>query len=160
MFWVYTECTVTVTFILYLDSTIYSWVDIENIRIVSDMYTCVGEEPPQPAKVNFPRRQFSHTQSEPETSEPPPSASGLPPPRLGTLDRNVTFAEPKIKVFPPSTSTQNINPRSSILMHMHTEYTSITDELETVCGLLSPPRSPGLLSPPRPEQSPPSMSLV
>lgn len=41
-------------------------------------------------------------------------------------------------------------------MHMHTEYASITDELETVCGLLSPPRSPGLLSPPRPEQSPPS----
>ncbi|XP_044746513.1 transient receptor potential cation channel trpm isoform X5 [Coccinella septempunctata] len=114
-----------------------------------------GEEPVQPAKVNFPRRQFSHTQSEPETSEPPPSASGLPPHRLG-----VTFAEPKIKVFPPSSSTQNINPRSSILMHMHTEYTSITDELETVCGLLSPPRSPGLLSPPRPEQSPPFNGLT
>ncbi|XP_045461697.1 transient receptor potential cation channel trpm isoform X10 [Harmonia axyridis] len=111
-----------------------------------------GDEPVQPAKVSLPRRQFSHTQSEPETSEPPPSASGVPSQRLGT----VTFAEPKIKVFPPSSSTQNINPRSSILMHMHTEYTSITDELETVCGLLSPPRSPGLLSPPRPEQSPPS----
>lgn len=41
-------------------------------------------------------------------------------------------------------------------MHMHTEYTSITDELESVCGLLSPPRTPGLLSPPRPDQSPPS----
>lgn len=39
-------------------------------------------------------------------------------------------------------------------MAMHTEYTSITDELETVCGLLSPPRTPRLLSPPRPGQMP------
>lgn len=31
----------------------------------------------------------------------------------------------------------------------HTLYCSITDELETLCGLLSPPRSPRLLSPPR-----------
>lgn len=31
---------------------------------------------------------------------------------------------------------------------MH-RFCSITDELETLCGLLSPPRSPRLLSPPR-----------
>lgn len=37
-------------------------------------------------------------------------------------------------------------------MAMHTEYTSITDEIESVCGLLSPPRTPRLLSPPRPGQ--------
>lgn len=106
------------------------------------------------SKTNLTRRQFSQTQSEPETADPPPTATM--PIRTGLVDRSVTFGEPKIKVFPPSSSAQNINPRSAILMHMHTEYTSITDELETVCGLLSPPRSPGLLSPPRPEQSPPS----
>lgn len=32
---------------------------------------------------------------------------------------------------------------------------SITDELETVCGLLSPPRTPSLLSPPRPGDASP-----
>jgi len=31
-------------------------------------------------------------------------------------------------------------------------YCSITDELETVCGLYSPPRTPSLLSPPRSDQ--------
>lgn len=38
-----------------------------------------------------------------------------------------------------------------IYSHAH----SITDELETVCGLLSPPRSPRLLSPPRLGESAP-----
>jgi len=38
-----------------------------------------------------------------------------------------------------------------MLRAMHSEYTSITDELESVCGLLSPPRTPRLLSPPRPD---------
>lgn len=66
------------------------------------------------------------------------------------MERSVTFTEPRIKVYPPGAS------KRTLLMHMHTEYTSITDELESVCGLLSPPRSSGLLSPPRPEQSPPS----
>lgn len=94
------------------------------------------------------KRQFSQTQSQPETSEPPASASTTAL-QSQTMERSVTFTEPKIKVIPPSG-------RSALLMHMHTEYTSITDELETVCGLLSPPRSPRLLSPPRPEQSPPS----
>ncbi|XP_050299656.1 transient receptor potential cation channel trpm isoform X2 [Anthonomus grandis grandis] len=92
------------------------------------------------------RRQFSQTQSEPETSDLPSTATMSQQP---SFDRSVTFTEPKIKVIPPTG-------RGGLLMHMHTEYASITDELETVCGLLSPPRSPGLLSPPRPEQSPPS----
>jgi len=39
---------------------------------------------------------------------------------------------------------------------MHSEYTSITDELETMCGLLSPPHTPRLLSPPRPGENRPS----
>lgn len=72
-----------------------------------------------------------------------------------TLERSVTFTEPRIKVIPPTSIAGGSN-RTALLMHMHTEYASITDELESVCGLLSPPRSPGLLSPPRPEQSPPS----
>ncbi|XP_074037016.1 transient receptor potential cation channel, subfamily M isoform X5 [Leptinotarsa decemlineata] len=93
------------------------------------------------------KRQFSQTQSEPETSDPP----AILPTSTVSLERSVTFTEPKIKVIPPAGGS-----RAGLLMHMHTEYTSITDELESVCGLLSPPRSPGLLSPPRPEQSPPS----
>ncbi|XP_072379429.1 transient receptor potential cation channel trpm isoform X4 [Diabrotica undecimpunctata] len=100
----------------------------------------------QPLKPTLPKRQFSQTQSEPDPYEPPAT---LPSSTI-SLERSVTFTEPKIKVIPPASS------RSALLMHMHTEYTSITDELESVCGLLSPPRSPGLLSPPRPEQSPPS----
>lgn len=102
-------------------------------------------------KSTLPKRQFSQTQSEPETSEPPPSV--VFPASTISLERSVTFTEPRIKVIPP---TAGGNSRTGLLMHMHTEYTSITDELESVCGLLSPPRSPGLLSPPRPEQSPPS----
>lgn len=77
------------------------------------------------------------------------------PARAVTVERSVTFAEPKIKVIPPT--AQN-SPRA-MLMAMHTEYTSITDELESYCGLLSPPRSPGLLSPPRPGQSPTLQSI-
>lgn len=91
-----------------------------------------------------PRRQFS-THSEPDNSEHSYQLTE----RAGTVERSVTFGEPRITVIPPSTS--GTNPRS-MLMAMHTEYTSITDELETVCGLLSPPRTPRLLSPPRPGQ--------
>lgn len=97
-------------------------------------------------------RQLSQTHSEPDNSEHTILANL--PVRAGTVERSVTFAEPKIKVIPPAAgapAAQN-NPRG-MLMAMHTEYTSITDELETVCGLLSPPRTPNLLSPPRPGQS-------
>ncbi|XP_076268057.1 transient receptor potential cation channel, subfamily M isoform X2 [Rhynchophorus ferrugineus] len=121
--------------------------DSETTRRGSESGT--GEDTSSSAsKVTLGRRQFSQTQSEPETTDIPASASGHVGP--STLDRSVTFTEPKIKVIPPSS-------RGGLLMHMHTEYASITDELESVCGLLSPPKSPGLLSPPRPEQSPPSV---
>nr|CAH7719953.1 unnamed protein product [Callosobruchus chinensis] len=126
------------------------------VRRGSESGTCGGgsDDQPQPAatvtqtanssKPSGPKRQFSQTQSEPgETA----LDSGTP------LERSVTFTEPRIKVIPP----QGAGARSHMLMHMHTEYASITDELESVCGvLLSPPRSPGLLSPPRPDQSPPN----
>ncbi|KAK4884574.1 hypothetical protein RN001_000845 [Aquatica leii] len=95
-------------------------------------------------------RQFSQTHSEPDNSEH--SVLANLPVRAGTVERSVTFAEPKIKVIPPSSSGGQGNSRN-MLMAMHTEYTSITDELETVCGLLSPPRTPNLLSPPRPGQN-------
>lgn len=41
----------------------------------------------------------------------------------------------------PKPGTSSRGPRQ-LLLAMHAEYTSITDELETVCGLLSPPRTP------------------
>lgn len=93
----------------------------------------------------LPRRQLSQTHSEPDSSEPGYHV----PDRASTVERSVTFAEPRITVIPPSNPSSN--PRG-MLMAMHTEYTSITDELENVCGLLSPPRTPRLLSPPRPGQ--------
>jgi transient receptor potential cation channel subfamily M protein 3 len=104
------------------------------------------------SKRSLNKRQLSQTQSEPETSDPPATATN--PVRPMMMERSVTFTEPTIKVIPPTIAGGSN--RTALLMHMHTQYTSITDELESVCGLLSPPRSPGLLSPPRPEQSPPS----
>lgn len=89
--------------------------------------------------ITGPRRQLS-MHSEPDTSDNNDR---------GGTERSVTFAEPKITVIPPSTSS---NARAQMLMALHTEYTSITDEIESVCGLLSPPRTPRLLSPPRPNQ--------
>lgn len=92
-----------------------------------------------------PRRQLSQTHSEPDTN------SDVTPVNGGGA--RVTFAEPRITVIPPSSATSQPNSRA-MLLAMHTEYTSITDELESVCGLLSPPRTPRLLSPPRPGQVP------
>uniref|UniRef100_A0A1B6CRP1 Ion transport domain-containing protein n=2 Tax=Clastoptera arizonana TaxID=38151 RepID=A0A1B6CRP1_9HEMI len=92
-----------------------------------------------PSDLRLLPRQLSQTHSEPENSTGEPLGS-----KPSMVERSVTWAEPRIKVIPPSGSASR-----SMLMTMHTEYTSITDELETVCGLLSPPRSPRLLSPPR-----------
>ncbi|KAI4468105.1 hypothetical protein MML48_2g00020762 [Holotrichia oblita] len=100
------------------------------------------------SKRSLTRRQISQTQSEPDNSE----HTVFLPVRAGTVERSVTFAEPKIKVIPPSNPAPQASPRG-LLLAMHSEYTSITDELESVCGLLSPPRTPRLLSPPRPGQS-------
>ncbi|KAJ1521079.1 hypothetical protein ONE63_002785 [Megalurothrips usitatus] len=75
-----------------------------------------------------PRRQLSQTHSEPEggAGGPGPALSGVLA-VSGTLE-----AHPRVKVLPSSRAA---------LRTMHTEYTSITDELETVCGLLSPSRT-------------------
>ncbi|XP_017773710.1 PREDICTED: transient receptor potential cation channel trpm isoform X3 [Nicrophorus vespilloides] len=155
-----------------------------------------GEEAFSGSRPSLTRRQLSETQSEPDSSEPMVMGGGSNSLQLRAIvqERNVAFAEPKINVIPPSSSSsgcmcgigtssagpavvaasvssaapagnsagggvsngnaQPHNPRS-MLMSMHTEYTSITDELESVCGLLSPPRTPRLLSPPRPGQSAP-----
>ncbi|KAK6630175.1 hypothetical protein RUM44_005731 [Polyplax serrata] len=86
------------------------------------------------------KRQLSQTHSEPDVDF---LAFGGSMPRTVTVERSVTWAEPRITVIPPTTSTAR-----SMLLTMHSEYTSITDELETVCGLLSPPRTPSLLTPP------------
>ncbi|XP_063221522.1 transient receptor potential cation channel trpm isoform X3 [Bacillus rossius redtenbacheri] len=95
-------------------------------------------------------RQLSKTHSEPENATCNNSLDGSDFPRAALVERSVTWAEPRITVIPPASKS-----RSSRLMTMHTEYTSITDELETVCGLLSPPCTPHLLSPPRPGEAVP-----
>jgi transient receptor potential cation channel subfamily M protein 3 len=95
------------------------------------------------------RRQISKTHSEPENATGPNSQDENEMPRAAVVERSVTWAEPRITVIPPSIKT---SPRA-MLLAMHSEYTSITDELETVCGLLSPPHTPRLLSPPRPGEN-------
>lgn len=89
------------------------------------------------SSLQFPvvQRQLSQTHSEPDTAITDSSS------RHVGVERSVTWAEPRIKVIPPASHGR------AMLMAMHTEYTSITDELETVCGLLSPPKSPSLLTP-------------
>ncbi|XP_066585207.1 transient receptor potential cation channel trpm isoform X2 [Prorops nasuta] len=59
------------------------------------------------------------------------------------IQRGVTWAEPRVAVISQAAS----NPRS-ILLAMRADYTSITDELESYCGLLSPPRTPPVSPPP------------
>ncbi|XP_029159547.1 transient receptor potential cation channel trpm isoform X2 [Nylanderia fulva] len=65
----------------------------------------------------------------------------LPP--SSNVQRGVTWAEPRVAVIPSTASAQR-----SILLTMRAEYTSITDELESYCGLLSPPRTPPISPPP------------
>lgn len=65
---------------------------------------------------------------------------------LPNIQRGVTWAEPRVAVIPSSVTSAGTNQRS-ILLAMRAEYTSITDELESYCGLLSPPRTPPV-SPP------------
>ena len=63
---------------------------------------------------------------------------------LPGMQRGVKWAEPKVAVIASNNST---NQRSALLA-MRGEYTSITDELESYCGLLSPPRTPPVSPPP------------
>ncbi|KAG8229411.1 hypothetical protein J437_LFUL000932 [Ladona fulva] len=107
----------------------------------------------------FPRRQLSQTQSEPDMEEHRSLSGSVGHGVQGGavagaagLGAHVTWAEPRIQVIPA--------PPRSMLLAMHAEYTSITDELETVCSLLSPPRTPRLLSPPRPHLNRKSDSMV
>lgn len=84
-----------------------------------------------------PTRQSSRTRSESD------DAMLLAPP---TLQRAVKWAEPRDSVIP---SGSHANPRSLLLaMRAATNYTSITDELEINCGLLSPVRTPPTSPPP------------
>lgn len=96
------------------------------------------------------RRQVSKTYSEPENAIGPNSQEENEFPRASVVERSVTWAEPRITVIPPTTKSNR-----AVLLTMHSEYTSITDELETMCGLLSPPHTPRLLSPPRPGENRP-----
>lgn len=96
------------------------------------------------------RRQISKTYSEPENAIGPNSQEENEFPRAAVVERSVTWAEPRITVIPPTSKSNR-----TVLLAMHSEYTSITDELETMCGLLSPPHTPRLLSPPRPGENRP-----
>lgn len=61
------------------------------------------------------RRQLSQTHSEPDVDF---LSFGNSVPRTVTVERSVTWAEPRITVIPPSTSTAR-----SMLLTMHSEYT-------------------------------------
>ncbi|KAK0173426.1 hypothetical protein PV328_006622 [Microctonus aethiopoides] len=84
-----------------------------------------------------PTRQSSRTRSESD------DAVLLAPPAHG-LQRGVKWAEPRVSVIPSGSSGNH----RSLLLAMRAEYTSITDELESYCGLLSPPRTPPVSPPP------------
>ncbi|XP_034192344.2 transient receptor potential cation channel, subfamily M isoform X3 [Osmia lignaria lignaria] len=83
-----------------------------------------------------PTRQSSRTRSESDDVMILPSG----------VARGVTWAEPRVAVIPSVSSTSST--QRSILLAMRAEYTSITDELESYCGLLSPPRTPPISPPP------------
>ncbi|XP_031782186.1 transient receptor potential cation channel trpm isoform X6 [Nasonia vitripennis] len=71
------------------------------------------------------------------------SVSGVVVPSA-SFQRGVTWAEPRVAVIQSSGSSNS----RSLLLAMRAEYTSITDELESYCGLLSPPRTPPVSPPP------------
>ncbi|KAK9299484.1 hypothetical protein QLX08_007502 [Tetragonisca angustula] len=94
-----------------------------------------SESIPKQDSTERPSRQTSRTRSESDDIMVHPS--GIP--------RGVTWAEPRVAVIPSSSTSST---QRSILLAMHAEYTSITDELESYCGLLSPPRTPPISPPP------------
>lgn len=94
-----------------------------------------SESIPKQDSTERPTRQSSRTRSESDDIMILPS--GIP--------RGVTWAEPRVAVIPSSSTSST---QRSILLAMHAEYTSITDELESYCGLLSPPRTPPISPPP------------
>ncbi|XP_015190777.1 PREDICTED: transient receptor potential cation channel trpm isoform X4 [Polistes dominula] len=96
-----------------------------------------ASEPPRQDSIERPVRQNSRTRSESD------DVVLMPPPNI---QRGVTWAEPRVAVIPSSVTSAGSTQRS-ILLAMRAEYTSITDELESYCGLLSPPRTPPV-SPP------------
>ncbi|XP_034942381.1 transient receptor potential cation channel trpm isoform X2 [Chelonus insularis] len=82
-----------------------------------------------------PTRQSSRTRSESEDAVLLASSG----------QRGVKWAEPKVAMIHPNSTGSN---QRSLLLAMRAEYTSITDELESYCGLLSPPRTPPVSPPP------------
>lgn len=82
-----------------------------------------------------PTRQTSRSRSESD------DATHLAPPGM---QKGVKWADPRVSMIAGSTGG---HPRSALLA-MRNEYTSITDELEGYCGLLSPPRTPPVSPPP------------
>lgn len=116
-----------------VESTIKKEVSLE--REVSS--EAPASEPLRQDSTERPIRQTSRTRSESD------DVVMIPPPNI---QRGVTWAEPRVAVIPSSVTSAGSTQRS-ILLAMRAEYTSITDELESYCGLLSPPRTPPV-SPP------------
>lgn len=99
-------------------------------------------------------RQSSRTKSESDDIMLLPPPSGI---------QRVTWAQPRVAMIPSSTVIRDHTQRPSLLA-MRAEYTSITDELESYCGMLSPPRTPSVSPPPSQtrnitEMSNPEMAL-
>lgn len=93
-----------------------------------------ASEPARQDSTERPMRQNSRTRSESDDAHPSGTARG------------VTWAEPRVAVIPSVSSSSST--QRSILLAMRADYTSITDELESYCGLLSPPRTPPISPPP------------
>lgn len=96
-----------------------------------------ASEPIRQDSTERPIRQNSRTRSESDDIMIAPASS---------IPRGVTWAEPRVAVIPSVSSASST--QRSILLAMRAEYTSITDELESYCGLLSPPRTPSISPPP------------
>lgn len=104
---------------------------------INEIHVCLDNDQIQERKQSLTKRQVSQSFSECDNDL--------------TKPLNLQ-SEPEINVIPPS----NIKPRSharSLLLSMHAGYTSITDEIESYCALYSPPKTPNLLSPPKPLQA-------
>ncbi|XP_076644273.1 transient receptor potential cation channel, subfamily M isoform X2 [Halictus rubicundus] len=95
-----------------------------------------ASEPVRQDSIERPTRQNSRTRSESDDVMILPSG----------VARGVTWAEPRVAMIPSVSSSGST--QRSILLAMRAEYTSITDELESYCGLLSPPRTPPISPPP------------
>jgi len=97
-----------------------------------------SENPPSDARQDSTDRTFRQDSSERTFRQNSRTRSESDDVMLFT--QRVTW-EPRVDVIPPSVTSVSSAPRS-ILSMMRAEYTSITDDIEICCDMLSPPRKP------------------